>query len=574
MALKSNVVKTSKLETDNTIFDCIANLVIAVDHRGYITIFNHTCERLFGITAEQAIGKPVSQVIPYTGLIKVLKTGKAHIGRKFVLGNTLYIVNRTPIIKDNRIIGAIGVAQEITELHQLAAELEAVKDRKNSLESIFEHTNEGYISINREGYVNFINHAMAGLLKTTPEKVLNHHVTEIFPETKVHFFQIDGGSQQNKILKLADRNVLVSCFPVFKNGKVEGAISKVVYQDVDKLAALALKSESAWTKKNEIKSRYTLDDIIGASKAVSKLKEIVRRVARGPSTVLITGESGTGKELFAHALHAHSPRANKPFVKVNCAAIPENLLESELFGYREGAFTGSRKGGQIGKFELAHRGTIFLDEIGDMPLSMQAKVLRVLQEKEIERLGDRNTQKVDVRIIAATNRDLAGLIAEGRFRRDLYYRLNVVNINIPPLRERKEDIRDLVNHFIAKYNREFSLKISNLSRDVMELFERYNWPGNVRELENIIERAFNLVENDTIEMNHLPHYLLEFGGIQGKEQKTVNLNKSLPALLESVEKEAIVDALERTGGNKLQSAKLLGISRAWLYKKIKQYQIE
>jgi transcriptional regulator with PAS, ATPase and Fis domain len=209
-----------------------------------------------------------------------------------------------------------------------------------------------------------------------------------------------------------------------------------------------------------------------------------------------------------------------------------------------------------------------------MPLSMQAKVLRVLQEKEIERLGDRNTQKVDVRIIAATNRDLAGLIAEGRFRRDLYYRLNVVNINIPPLRERKEDIRDLVNHFIAKYNREFSLKISNLSRDVMELFERYNWPGNVRELENIIERAFNLVENDTIEMNHLPHYLLEFGGIQGKEQKTVNLNKSLPALLESVEKEAIVDALERTGGNKLQSAKLLGISRAWLYKKIKQYQIE
>lgn len=569
-----NAVRTPRLEVDDTIFDCIANLVIAVDHRGHITIFNHTCERLFGLTADQAIGKLVSQVIPYTGLIKVLKTGKAHIGRKFVLGNALFIVNRTPIIKDNRIIGAIGVAQEITELHQLASELEAVKDRKNSLESIFEHTNEGYISISREGYVNFVNPAMARLLKATPEKLLNQHITEILPETKVHFFQINGGSQQNELLKLADRNVLVSSFPVFKNGKVESVINKVIYQDIDKLAALALKSESAGAKRNDTKSRYTLDDIIGSSKAMSKLKEIVHRVARGPSTVLITGESGTGKELLAHALHAHSPRAGKPFVKVNCAAIPENLLESELFGYREGAFTGSRKGGQIGKFELANKGTIFLDEIGDMPLSMQAKVLRVLQEKEIERLGDRYTQKVDVRIIAATNRDLPGLIAEGRFRRDLYYRLNVVNLNIPPLRERKEDIEELVAHFITKYNREFSLQINKPSRDVMELFECYNWPGNVRELKNIIERAFNLVEEDTIEMKHLPHYLLEYGGVQGKEQKAVNLNKSLPALLECVEKEAIMEALDRTGGNKLQSAKLLGISRAWLYKKIRQYQIE
>jgi len=285
--------------------------------------------------------------------------------------------------------------------------------------------------------------------------------------------------------------------------------------------------------------------------------------------VLITGESGTGKELFAHALHAHSGRRHGPFIKVNCAAVPENLLESELFGYRDGAFTGARKGGQTGKFELAHKGTILLDEIGDLPMSMQAKLLRVLQEKEIEKLGDRAPRKIDVRVLAATNRNFAEMISEGKFRQDLYFRLNVINISIPPLRERKEDILELANYFITHFNREFNLNISCLDVEVAGLFEIYDWPGNVRELENIIERAFNLVDSDRIEFKDLPQYLIK----QKETTRPLNNNKTLPALLENVEKDALIEALEKTGGNKLRAAKVLGISRAWLYKKIKQYEI-
>jgi len=571
VAVKSNLVKSpSPLGDDSFIFNSIANLVIAVDHRGRITIFNRACEKLFGITAEQAKGRLISDVIPYTGLIKVLKTGQAHIGRKFVLGNALYITNRTPIIKDNSIVGAIGVVQEITELHHLAEELKQVTKQKNALESIFDHTHEGYISINSEGYINFINQAMAELLAIAPKDALGRHITEIVPETKLHLMPISGQPQHSELMRFGEQSALVSRYPVVKNGKIDGSISKVIYQDIDRLAALATRRKTVKPGAPGKGASYTLDDIIGCSKTIGRLKEIVRRVARGPSTVLITGESGTGKELFAHALHAHSPRCEGPFVKVNCAAVPENLLESELFGYQEGAFTGARKGGQIGKFELAHGGTIFLDEIGDMPLYMQAKMLRVLQEKEIERLGDRYVRKVDVRVIAATNRDLTKLTEEGKFRQDLYYRLNVVNLNIPSLRERKEDITVLVDHFINKFNREFNLNVQSCSTKVNRLFAEYHWAGNVRELENIIERAFNLVEGEKIELEHLPHYLTR----QGTDGKEATAEKTLPALLENVEREALLDALEKTGGNKLRAAKLLGISRAWLYKKIKQYQIE
>ncbi|MCL6611365.1 MAG: sigma 54-interacting transcriptional regulator, partial [Peptococcaceae bacterium] len=311
-------------------------------------------------------------------------------------------------------------------------------------------------------------------------------------------------------------------------------------------------------------------NLIGSSPVMVKLKETVRRVAQGPSTVLIRGESGTGKELLAHAIHSGSPRRFGPFVKVNCAAVPENLLESELFGYREGAFTGARKGGKMGKFEQANGGTIFLDEIGDMPMSMQSKLLRVLQEKEIERLGENVPRPADVRVVAATNRPLEELISEGRFRQDLYYRLNVVSLVIPPLRERMEDIEELAMHFISKFNVEFGLDVRDMEKEVWNLFHSYHWPGNVRELENIIERAFNMVDGRHISLSHLPQYLQKIS----KGPRRTPVDRGLPALLDQVEKEAILETLASTGGNKMQAAKLLGISRAWLYKKMRQYNIK
>lgn len=262
MALQNSLKKQLPVKDDNHIIGSIANPIIAVDNRGRITLFNQACEKLFGLTNNQVMGKLVAEIIPYTGLIKVLKTGKAHIGRKFVLGNALYVANRTPIVQGNSIVGAIGVIQEITELHYLAKELKQVTDQKNALESIFNNTNEGYISINSEGYINFINHAMAKLLNREPKNIINKHITEIIPEADIHLMKINGNAQQSKIMRIGNKKVLFSRYPVVTGGKVEGAVSKVVYQDLDKLAALANRSMQDKTKPNLSGVHYTLKEII------------------------------------------------------------------------------------------------------------------------------------------------------------------------------------------------------------------------------------------------------------------------------------------------------------------------
>ena len=579
LALNKNYLESAILQNDElAIFNSVHNIVIAIDYQGRIIIFNPTCERVFNCPAEKALGRLVSEVIPGTGLLKVLKTGKSHIGRKFVAGNALWVVNRTPIVRDGAIVGAIGVAQEITELQYLAEELEEANRVRGALETLFESTGDGYLAINNEGRVMLINGAMAGLLGVTVEEALGRHITEVAPEARLQLIPRSGREQFGEVMRIGGRDALVMRYPIYKQGKIAGAVSKVMFQNVEQLIALAgklgeMRRELSRCRQEPEKARgarYRVEDIIGAGQAMMRLKETVRRVAQGPSTVLIRGESGTGKELVAHALHTASPRRNGPFVKVNCAAVPENLLESELFGYQEGAFTGARRGGQPGKFEQADGGTIFLDEIGDMPLAMQAKLLRVLQEKEIERLGDNRTRVVDVRVVAATNRDVEELIRQGQFREDLYYRLNVVSLHIPPLRERLHDLPELVRFFVQKFNREFGLSVRDLSPEVWSLIKDYHWPGNVRELENVIERAFNLVEGEIIQVGHLPQYLQK---IRGEGRRSL-ADKTLAALLEDVEKEALLEALSTSGGNKMQAARVLGISRAWLYKKMKQYGIE
>jgi len=559
------------------ILNSIHNAVIAIDHKGRIVFYNATCERVIGVPEDKALGRLVSESIPYTGLMKVLQTGVAHIGRKFVSGNSLFVVNRSPVIWEGNIIGAIGVLQDITELQSIAEELESVKELKGTLETIFESGNDGYMVINNDGVVTMINRALAELLGLSRKQIIGKHVTDIIPGNKLHLVPHSGRTQSCEVMRINGKDTVVMRYPIVKNGRTIGAVSKIIFKEIDQLMALAEKMNSLNKElsyyKTELErsqgARYTVDSLIGTSPVMLKLKETIRRVALGPSTVLIRGESGTGKELLAHAIHTGSPRRNGPFIKVNCAAVPENLLESELFGYQEGAFSGARKGGQIGKFEQASGGTIFLDEIGDMALLMQAKLLRVLQEKEIERLGDNKPRKVDVRVVAATNCDLEELIKYGRFRDDLYYRLNVVSLFLPPMRERIEDLRPLVSHFLEKFNREFGLAITDLTPEVWELFHNYPWPGNVRELENIIERAFNLVEGDVVTVANLPLYFQKYG-----KGKCLLAHKTLPALLEQVEKEAIQEALEATGGNKMQASRVLGISRAWLYKKMKQYGIK
>jgi len=313
---------------------------------------------------------------------------------------------------------------------------------------------------------------------------------------------------------------------------------------------------------------YNWESIIGNSKKIQEVKYLGKRASETGSTVLITGESGTGKELFAHAIHSSSKRSHFPFIKVNCAAIPESLLESELFGYVDGAFTGAKKGGKVGKFELANKGTIFLDEIGDMPMFMQAKILRTLQEKEIERIGDFSQVKIDVRVIAATNKKLDKMIVDGEFREDLYYRLNVVKIEIPSLRERSEDLEELVLALLEKISSRLGKYVVNIDNDVLESFKKYSWPGNVRELENILERAVNITESDSLEMVHFSDTIID----AFRDYVDLSIDK-LRTSVERLEEEEITKCLKLTGGNKARAAKLLDISRSSLYEKILKYSI-
>lgn len=301
---------------------------------------------------------------------------------------------------------------------------------------------------------------------------------------------------------------------------------------------------------------------------MKKLFERINKISKNPSTVLITGESGTGKEIIARTIHMNSNRVNQPFIAINCGAIPEALLESEFFGYVKGSFTGADPRGKIGKFELANGGTLFLDEIGDMPLYMQIKLLRVLQERKIIRIGSNQLIDVDVRIIAATNQNLEYLVEVGEFRKDLYYRLNVVPIEVPPLRKRTGDIFIFAEHFAEKYATLFKKNFVNISSEVLNIFEKYSWPGNVRELENTIEYMINLMgENGILSYNHLPQKLLITKSIEISQERT----------LKSMEIEMINNLLIKYGDStesKKQIAKILGIGIATLYRKIEQYNLK
>lgn len=339
-----------------------------------------------------------------------------------------------------------------------------------------------------------------------------------------------------------------------------------LYTDIEKEKKALIEERNAL--KNELIGRYKVENIIGQSDRMLDVFESIHLAAPSNANILLLGESGTGKELVAKAIHYMSPRAKGPFIKFNCASIPEGLLESELFGHEKGAFTGAislRKG----RFELADKGTIFLDEIGDLPLSLQPKILRVLQEREFEKVGGEKTIKVDVRMIAATSKNLERLVNEGKFREDLYYRLNVIPIVLPPLRERKEDIPLLVEHFLKKYNEE-NRKSINLAAEVIDLFKKYDWPGNVRELENTIERLVVMSKGSLITLSDIPMNIRNYSLRQRAQIKTED---KLPTIVEEIERIKIMEALKKTGGNRSKAAKMLGITSRQIGYKIKKLNI-
>ncbi|HZK54972.1 MAG TPA: sigma 54-interacting transcriptional regulator [Desulfosporosinus sp.] len=555
------------------------NAIIAVDTQGLIIYANDTVFNILGIPARDLLGQPVAAHVVETGLLRVIETGVEELGQKMKVNNTVLLTNRTPIYSKGELVGAVAVFQDITILQNfldnLVIEHEKTKELQRTLEVVLNTANDGLIVVNKQGAITMTNQAFTRFFNQTPEDLMGKPITEVYANPKFIEVLETGQAVYGYIQDLNGHEIIASRIPIIQDGKIVGALGKVVFKDVNELYALtkkvdALRYELAYYKKDVLKKNSSALQLLrGKNPLMASLVQTAQRVATSGSTVLLRGESGTGKELFAQLLHTESNRSQGAFIKVNCAAVPENLLESELFGYEEGAFTGARKGGKPGKFELADGGTLFLDEIGDMEMVMQAKLLRVIQEREIERLGGSKPRKINVRLVAATNRDLETMIRDKQFREDLYYRLNVVTLKIPPLRERKDDIESLIQTFIKKFNHQFAQTVTDITLETQSVLMKHGWPGNIRELENIIERAFNMLDGSEIQLKHLPSYLQILAG----HQTHTFVGVSLESIIAGVEKEAITYALDTVKGNKVQTAKNLGLSRAGLYKKLKKYDL-
>ena len=560
----------------SSILEKMQEAVIGIDTEGKITIINKRAEELLKIQYEEAIGKHIKEVVSDSRLLEAIKNKDIADKKDFIINGKNFVINRVPIKKGKEIVGAIGLFNDKTDYNKISQMLDKDEGYINILNTILDTANEWVVVVNKEGIIQMMSKAYKEFLnEPDPE---GKHVTEVIENTRLHKVLETGTREVGEIQETRGNRMIAMRVPIIKDGKVVGAVGKTMFKDIGDFVSLSkkidiLEKELEYYKKEldgERVAKYSLKNITGNSEGIKKVKRMAIKVAQTNSNVLITGESGTGKELFAHAIHNASNRKVGPFVKINCAAIPADLLESELFGYEEGAFTGAKKGGKKGKFQLANGGTILLDEIGDMHLNMQAKLLRVLQEKELERVGGNIVQDIDVRIIASTNKDLEKLVKENNFREDLYYRLNVVTIKLPPLRDRREDIKELAITLKNKLTKRLRIYVEGISREALEYLEAYDWRGNIRELENVIERAINLLDSDLIiKPEHLPKRITKT-----RNKKYLSGNKKLKSVLEEVEREIISECLQKNKGNKNKTSKELGISRVNLYKKIDKYNIE
>lgn len=430
------------------------------------------------------------------------------------------------------------------------------------------------IVIGPDGVIIFISRYSEKHLGIDGDGAIGKHVTEVVDGTHLHEILKDGKARIGDMLHIAGRQQLISRIPLRDfEGNLIGAVGKGMLNEVTRLWDLQRKVELLDGQlryyQNQVNQLKGGNIIIGESAPIRDVKEKCLLAAKTTSNILITGASGTGKEIIAYFIHQSSQRADQPFIKVNCASIPPELFESELFGYEHGAFTGARSKGKIGKFEMAHGGTILLDEIGELPLSMQAKLLRVLQERTVDRLGGTKTIPVDFRLIAATNRDLSELIKEDKFRIDLYFRINVFNIQAPSLRQMTADIPLIANYLLSQLKSEISWGPSGISEEALELMKRYSWPGNVRELRNVMEKASIIAKGNMILSDDLPEQI-RLCNDQDQEQNKSSLVGNLKYILEETEKKVIEDVLRSVQGNKTKAAEILGIHRTSLYDKLKK----
>lgn len=532
------------------ILDSMAEGLIIVDADLKISYLNSTAEKIFETTSVQVAEKPYTVLTHLLEFQKVLSASEIIYTTTVNIKNQEFLVNMGAIESQSQVHGAYAILQPLGNLPL------------QQLETFLENPYEGILILDPQSNVTYANQACYQYFKCRTLEELKKHIEPFSPNSCLSRALLTGKPVSGEAIVINNEKVETTYLPIIEDKQTLGVIVKC------KVSSTANEWNYYMEKYAPTSARYSMEDIVGRDYQLLRQKELAIKASRTTSTILITGESGTGKEVFAHAIHNISPRKSQPFIRVNCAAVPENLLESELFGYSDGAFTGAKKGGKPGKFELANRGTIFLDEIADMSLAMQAKLLRVLQEKEIERVGSTSIIRVDVRVVAATNQNLEALVSEGAFREDLYYRLNVIVIDLPPLRKRTSDIDLLALRLLERLNAQLGTRVKGISPEVMDLFRQYPWPGNIRELENVLEHAVNFCEKEVIELNNLPGFFREYA-----EKPFLLKPEGLESTLMETEKEIIMNTLQETQGNKSQAARRLNIHRSVLYRKLQKYNI-
>jgi len=558
-----DIIHEATITLDSTV-EHLANGLVVVNAGNQIILFNKAAQRYLGLTSAEVLGRRADEVIPNSRLDRVLRTGQPEMARRQVAGGITLVTNRTPIWLDGKVIGAVALFQDISDLERLAGELREVKALKEQFHLVLESVAEGICVTDHQGTVRYANPAFLKLFGDSPCWDPEGPLARALKHGESMLGQVE--------LSASGARIVEDVHVIRVDGEVQGAVAVARRATVVKELARRLEQEEAraeYLEQELVRARPlapVFSRLTGASGALRDALAIAAKSAASRSTILIRGESGTGKELVAEAIHTTSPRAKGPFVRVNCAAIPPTLVESELFGHEKGSFTGAIKR-KLGKFELANGGTIFLDEIGTLDVSLQAKLLRVLQKREFERVGGEELIRVDVRVIAATNANLEEMVSRGDFREDLYYRLNVISVHLPPLRNRRGDIPLLVDHFIKKLGPQVGKQVSGIAPEAVRIMMTYDWPGNVRQLENVVERALNLCEGPRITTGDLPAYLYQ----PSNPAPLVNM---LPtgevASLEEYEREIIRLALKHYGSFNA-AAKVLGVTHRTVALKARRY---
>ena len=573
--------------------------IIAVDRNGVVTVWNRGAERILRLSAAAAVGRPIVEVIPITRLPQVIDTGESERDCQVTVNDITIVTNRMPLIdRRGNVVGAFAVFRDISELEELAEEITNLREIRILQDAIFNSTQDAISVVDENGIGVTVNPAYTKVTGFAPGEVIGKPCTvDIASGESIHLKVLRNKQPirgQRIQVGVEKKNVIVDAAPIIVRGELKGSVA--VLKDLSEIYRLNSRLEQAQRIIRKLEAKYTFEDLIGDDIAFRRAVERARVAAATPATVMLRGESGTGKELFAHAIHNASERREKHFVRVNCASLSESVLESELFGYEEGAFTGAVKGGRAGLFEEAGGGTVFLDEVGLMSHNTQGKLLRVLQEKEFRRVGGTRTIPVDVRVIAATNIDLRAEIEAGRFRDDLYYRLNVMPIVIPALRERRKDIRLICTHLIHRINQEYGRSIEALSGDALDRLMVHDWPGNVRELENALRRAvITMTPAETVvTADHMPELeRTRGGGGEGPDRRegpdgrvtgedlADGENRGAPGreqrplaeVTAHAEAEAIHAALYATEGSRRKAAELLEVSVRTLQYKMRRYGI-